>query len=202
MPDINLQMENDKVLFNRIAEGDQEAFRALFDKFVPRMRPAIRAITGDEVPVKDIIQDIFLLLWVNREKLMVVESPENWLFRMVHYECYKWLRKKKLQDKTSKQLVQETALHEYSTGEYINFLQTSKLIKEAVASLPTQARKVYQLRREANMSPGEISRELSVSEKTVKNTLTRALKFIQDYLRERDVIVPILVLEILTSGLR
>ena len=191
------QPYNDRELLLRIADGDEEAFRELFDKYTPRIRPVIRAIVGTETVVKDLIQDIFLLLWISREKLPDVQSPEKWIFRIVHYESYRWLRQQSVRTRAQLQLTNSAvAAHPLSnsTEEYSRFHETAQLIRQAVHSLPPQAKKIYQLRREADMKIEDIAHALNLSPKTVKNTLTRALQTIQAYLEERGIIIPVFLL--------
>jgi len=191
------QPYNDRELLLRIADGDEMAFRELFDKYTPRMRPVIRAIVGAETVVKDLIQDVFLLLWISREKLPDVQSPEKWIFRIVHYECYRWLRQQSVRNRAQLQLTNSAVTAHplsNSTEEYSRFQETAQLIRQAIHSLPPQAKKVYQLRREADMKIDEIAHDLNLSPKTVKNTLTRALQAIQAYLEERGIVIPVFLL--------
>ena len=188
---------DDRELLLRIADGDEVAFRELFDKYTPRMRPVIKAIVGTESVVKDLIQDVFLLLWISREKLPDVESPEKWIFRIVHYESYRWLRQQGVRDRAQLQLTNSAAdAHPLSnsTEQYFQFQETAAFISQAINSLPPQAKKVYQLRREADMKIEEIAQVLNISPKTVKNTLTRALQAIHAYLEERGIVIPIFLL--------
>ena len=190
----------DTELFRLIAEGDETAFRQLFERYTPRIRPLIRSIIGEEAAVKDLIQDIFLLLWISREKLPDVQHPEKWIFRMVHYRCYKWLRDQGVRSSAKLKLNDtQIAGTANSTLENTQFLETSRLIRQAVQALPAQARKVYQLRREADMKIDEIADLMGLSPKTVKNTLTRALKSIQSYLEDNGIIIPAALLALLLS---
>lgn len=190
----------DTELFRLIAEGDETAFRQLFERYTPRIRPLIRSIIGEEAAVKDLIQDIFLLLWISREKLPDVQHPEKWIFRMVHYHCYKWLRDQGVRSSAKLKLNDtQIAGTANSTLENTQFLETSRLIRQAVQALPAQARKVYQLRREADMKIDEIADLMGLSPKTVKNTLTRALKSIQSYLEDNGIIIPAALLALLLS---
>lgn len=188
-------LHSDLELFRLTAEDDEEAFRELFDKYVPKMRPVVRAIVGMEAPVKDIIQDVFLLIWISRQKLPEVLSPESWIFRIVHYESYKWLRRRAVREKTNERFNNlPNFLPSNPTEEYTSFEETARLLREAVAGLPPQAQKIYRLRRESDMKIDEIAVALGLAPQTVKNTLTRALQAIQRYLEQHGIIIPLFLL--------
>jgi DNA-directed RNA polymerase specialized sigma24 family protein len=123
---------SDHELFFKIAEGDEVAFRQLFDRYVPRIKPAIRSFTGTETMVKDLIQNVFLLIWIGREKLPEVRSPENWIFRIVIHECSKWLRHEDVRSRSFTKLTDSTppdSILSNSTEEYSRFILMSRDIQ-------------------------------------------------------------------------
>jgi RNA polymerase sigma-70 factor (ECF subfamily) len=72
-----------------------------------------------------------------------------------------------------------------------------KLIGEAVAQLPMQAKRIYLLSREKGMKIPEIAAELSLSPSTVKNSLVRSLQTIRNYLQQAGHLLPFLLLWLL-----
>lgn len=191
----------EKELFARIADGDEASFIELFHLYVPQIRPAIHTIIKSPEAVPDLVQDIFLRIWLNREKLTDVQSPRSWIFSIVYYQCFNYLRKKALKNKTEPKLA---LLQEGTTGwkespeSFLQFNETRKFIQQAIDGLPPQAKKIYLLSREQGLRIDEIATSLGLAPKTVKNTLTRASHSIRDFLQQKGVYVPLvlLVLEI------
>lgn len=192
----NTVIHTEQALFGLIAGGDTAAFRELFDLYVPRLQPVVAGIIENESHVKDILQEVFLLLWTGREKLAGVESPRNWIFKTMYFQCYKYLRQQAVRSKAQEKMLSELKGQPLlnQVEEYTSFEETSKLIREAVNGLPSQAQKIYRLRREQDMPIADIAEQLNIAPKTVKNSLTRSLDAIRSHLEENGIVVPLFLL--------
>jgi RNA polymerase sigma-70 factor (family 1) len=177
-------LSNEKGLLLLISEGDEEAFRQLFHYYSPLLYPMILKVIKVENVTHDIIQDTFLRLWLNRDKLPEIENPKAWILRIAYYRAFTFLRQKSIHQKATGLIVERDGLSTLrnDTEELVSFRQTTALIKKAVYSMPDRQKKVYQLSRENGYKIDEIASELNLSKQSVKNTLGRALKFIREYL--------------------
>lgn len=186
----------EKELFDRIARGDEEAFAEIFHSYIPQIEPVILKLTGSQEVVKDIIQDIFLSIWVSREKLSEIESPPNWIFKIVYNRVYSWLDRQSVREKAYGRIHEKEteATLKSPTEEQFHFSETSRLVRQAVSELPAQTKKIYLLSRESDMKPAEIAESLGLSVQTVKNTLTNAVRSIKKHLEREGVILPLVLL--------
>ncbi|NII26087.1 RNA polymerase sigma-70 factor [Pseudoflavitalea sp. X16] len=173
--------DNDHLLFQLIAEGDEQAFTALFNLYLPRLYPFIVKLTKSEPAVQEIIQETFIKVWLNRDKLAGMENPGGWLFRVASNQCYDYLRKRALNDQLFTALTTDTAITS-APHEGADAKELKRLVGEAVQLLPAQRQKIYLMSREQGKTIPEIARELQLSPNTVKNTLVVSLQFIRDYL--------------------
>ncbi|WP_291914507.1 sigma-70 family RNA polymerase sigma factor [Chitinophaga sp. CB10] len=197
MPD--QQTATATVLFRRIAEGDEAAFEALFHQYMPQIIPVIRKVIREEGPEMDIVQEVFLGLWLGRDKLSTIDTPHNWIFRMVYHRCYSWLQKQEVRRRASQQLgVLETS-SSVQTQEDLDFAETTRLLQQAVSLLPPQAQRIYLLSRETDMKIADIASQLSISTQTVKNSIVRSLRFIREYLSTHGIVLPMAILAVLFS---
>lgn len=178
-------LPNEKLLFARIAEGDEAAFRQLFQAYLPSMYPMIAQVTKSGPVAEDIIQETFLRLWVHRDRLTDIQHPRAWMLRIAYFQAFTWLRDQSIHQKAIARL--SSADQEADTEQLLAFRQTEALIRQAVAQLPGQQKKAYSLSRDNGLKNAEIAREMGLSEQSVKNTLVRALKFIRDYLEKAGI---------------
>ena len=185
---------NETILFHQIAQGDEVAFETLFHLYVPKIKPVIARVIQVEGPEKDIIQEIFLGIWLSREKLTDVIVPHNWIFKIVYHRCYSWLEKQGVRNKASQIITRESSDHSNLTEENIAFSETSLLVKQAILLLPPQAQKIYLLSRERELKIAAIADHLQLSQQTIKNSLVRSLKFIREYLISKGVTLPLILL--------
>jgi RNA polymerase sigma-70 factor (family 1) len=181
--DARPHLPEEKLLFARIAGGDEDAFRKVFHFYMPSFFPMIVQVTKSGSIAEDIIQETFLRLWIHRDKLPEIRNPRAWLLRIAYLQAFTYLRDQNIHYKA----VARIAAAELNTDETelsVSFRETSALIKKAVEELPKQQKIVYRLSREKGYKTARISSEMGLSEQSVKNTLVRALKFIRNYLEK------------------
>ena len=178
-------------LFEKIAENDESAFRQLFHLYLSEIRPVILTIVKEEAVVADIVQEVFLRIWLGRGQLTAIQSPRSWIFKIVYYQSFNWLRQQRTRDKYEAGFYELEKGKEiiYSTSLQISFEETRKLIKRAIQQLPPQMQKIYCLSREEGLKIAEIAEALQLSPQTVKNTLSRSLQSIRSYLEANGVII-------------
>src|SRR6185436_18672107 len=122
------------------------------------------------------IQEVFLRLWMNRDRLAEINNPRGWIFRISANICYTWL-KRKITERNIVQAMEVVESTDDETGaENVDTRILVKEIREAVNALPPGRKKIYQMSREQGMSISEIGEELDLSTQTVKNTLTKSLQ--------------------------
>lgn len=186
--DISLP-QDEKLLFPLVAEGDEKAFGALFNMFLPRLYPFIIKFTRSEQAAQEIIQETFIRIWLNRDKLNDIKNPAGWLFKVATNECYNYLRKSVLNNNFFDTISSDPDATHDATQEWLDVKELKLLINEAVNKLPAQRKKIFQMSREQGKSIPEIAAELQISPHTVKNTLVISLKFIREHLIKHGIIL-------------
>lgn len=191
-----IHTDTELLLMERIADGDEGAFTELFDMYVPRLYPVIDTIVHSESVVKDVIQDVFLRLWVVRGTLREVQSPKDYIFRMTYNQSFKHLRKVLRQEKLQIQYM-ERELDKNdrpdTPQELLDVAQTRRLVEEAITLLPEQSRKIYRLSRHSGYRPQEIADQLRITVQSVRNSLTRSGQHIKDHLSRNGIIIPLVL---------
>ncbi|MDP9079480.1 MAG: RNA polymerase sigma-70 factor [Bacteroidota bacterium] len=172
-------------LFQLISKGDKEAFHQLFNLYAPFSVAIIKKIIGTGEQAEDILQEVFLKLWLKRESLPSVENPKAWIARITCYLCYNWLRHEKYCEKANTQIKYLLPAYSNEVEEAIGFTETTDNLAKAVKELPPQTRMIFKLNKEQGMKISEIADYLQLSPQTVKNTLGTALKKVKAYLRQQ-----------------
>jgi len=192
----NKQINIEKELFSRVAQGDEEAFNTLFHLYVPRLHTLVMKVTRSEGGVaKDIIQEVFLYLWIDRESLTEVEVPQNWIFKIAYNRSYSWLSRQVSRNRKYSEFKQQNPAEGDDSLEHtVSLNETARLISEATALLPEQARKIFQLSRETGLKAAEVADQLDISVQTVRNSLVRSVKFIKEYLTQHGILLPALLI--------
>lgn len=176
---------NDEGLLISVAEGDEQAFKALFCKYLPVLHSFVIRTTKSSSAAEDIIQNTFIRVWLNREKLSGINNIQSWLFKCASNECLNYLRSEANQTKLAADGGAHRALSVnelWQTSGSVAVNEINQLINEAVSRLPLQRRRIYLLSRNEGLTIPEIAGELNVSPNTVKNALVISLKFIREFL--------------------
>lgn len=183
---------NERLLLKQIAEGDEQAFAILFYRYLPILQPFAVKFTKSVDAAEEIIQDTFLRVWLNREKLEDVENVKAWLYKYASNECLNYLRKELKQAKAIDNLSVDQQVQSNTTIDTINLNEINYLVTQAVEQLPSQRKKIYQMSRAEGMNIPEIAEALHLSPNTIKNALVISLKTIREHLNKHGVVLSIM----------
>ena len=184
MPDYSLYDE--KALLLKVAAGDEQAFRKLFDLYKERFYAVALKMTRSDEAAQDIVQDVFLAIWSKRETLADVVNPSSYFFTAVYRRVYHHYRRIELKKKLLEAAppVKESV---NTTDEMVLAHESNELISQAISKLPPQQQLVFKLVKQEGLSREDIAHQLKISPNTVKNHLADALKFIRTFLRNSNV---------------
>ena len=174
---------DDKALLLKVSEGDENAFRHLFKIYYNQLGGVIMHITESEQLTQEIVQDVFLKIWIKRSALAEIDHFKAYLFVVARNHTFNCL-KQIAREKCRNEKWVDTVLRQASNNVDETFLtDAGNLIDEATALLPPRQRKVYILSRREGMKHAEIARKLDISLETVKKHMVLALGFLKNYLR-------------------
>lgn len=165
----------------RIASGDEIAFYDFYKIYRPQLRRFAIDFTHSEIDADDILQETFMRVWLNRDKITAVDNPRAWLFTVNARVCLVWLRRKLHHQKKIEQLTPLDSLLE-TPFDSTNINQLRELIQQAVEAMPEQRRRIFRMSRDEGRKPAEIAELLGLSGGTVRNVLMIALKDIRESL--------------------
>jgi len=173
---------SDFELISRIKEGDESAFRIVFDLYSGKLFNFSYRILKDKETCNEVIQEVFLNLWLNRLKLDTQYPITPYLYtitrrltlnavrQVANSQCAiekMWLSMQKVSNETEEHVLSDD-LERFAAG--------------VLAQLPKQQQLVYRMSRHQDLTYDEIAEELNISRNTVKNHLVAALKTLRTHL--------------------
>lgn len=176
-PDLNLS-----TLLLHLKAGDETAFRLIFERYRSKIYYFLLHILETEADAEEGVQDVFMRIWTSRDRLEAVNNLDAYLFMIARNRALDLL-KQKASDKKKKNewgLLAETTGSD--TEELVNFNESARLIEQALAQLSPQQARIFRMSKEQGMKRQDIAAALNLSENTVKNHLSEAVKSIRDYL--------------------
>lgn len=181
-----LQPAEERELFTLMARGDEIAFSRIFFYYTGLLQPYILSMTRSTTASEEIIQDLFLHLWLNREKLEEIENYRAYIFTASNNRVYTWLKKRAREWRLQQEAGSRLATTGQTTEETIDWRESMSLIEKAVELLPPQKKLIYRLSRDQGLSHDQIAERLGLSKNTVKNHIVEALRLIRKQLEDQQ----------------
>lgn len=172
----------EKELIVSIKEGNEKSFEILFKSWYKRLCVFAYGYTRQMETAEDLVKDLFVHFWNNRQKLEIKTSISGYLFRSVRNSCINYL-KRDLQHRKTISLEEAEWLHlkvkepfseDYPFGDLM-FRELEEQILNEIEKLPVARREIFKLSRFEGLSHKKIAEQLSISENTVKVQIYRAL---------------------------
>ena len=179
---LNSPLYDERAMLSQIADGDENAFRTLFHQYNQQLRPFVRKLTGSDQAVDEILQEVFLKIWLYRKKLAAVENPKAYIIRVVSNESYNYLNRLAKENRLDQKRRSPPQEAYPSPEQFFVRRETEQLIDEAVNRLPAACQQIFRMSREQELRIPEIASSLQLSNNTVKNQLVKALKIIRLHL--------------------
>jgi RNA polymerase sigma-70 factor (family 1) len=175
--------DTEQELLSRTAAGDQDAFTRLYRSYAQRIYEVAMTYLRDENDAAEGVQEIFIRVWNNRDKLSTVSDFRSWLFIIARNSIYDHFREQKAESRRRATLGQETATVE-DTDFRVRDSQYQALLQQAIQLMPDRRRMIYTYSRQQGLNTAEIASRMGISRFTVKNQLKAANHFIRDYFRD------------------
>jgi RNA polymerase sigma-70 factor (ECF subfamily) len=169
---------NEKHLIARLNNGDENAFVKLFDTYSPILVSFMLKLNIGSDDINDAVQQTFLKIWENREKLKSDIPLKNYIITIAKNDLYNKIQRDMLAKKHNDLLGnyhQQVPDHPYS--------DLPKILNEILDTLPEKRAKVFKMSRIEGYSNKEIAQELGISKSTVENHINNSSAVVKKLLK-------------------
>jgi RNA polymerase sigma-70 factor, ECF subfamily len=178
-----MDLTDDKELYLRLKEGDEQAFKLLFQKYYSAMCHFARHFLNDSEMAEETAQDMFVRIWEKRSTLNIETSVKHYFFRSIRNHCLNQIQHQKIRQQYASKMM-ESSQQEIDPEQYYMEVDLIERIEKSIGSLPTKRQEIFRLSREQGLKYKEIAEELNISVKTVEAQMGLALKHLRDELKE------------------
>ena len=172
---INIQIEKMKA-------GDRESFNQVFRRYYsPMVRFCIRYVADSDI-ASEIVQDLFVKLWSNREKISFNTSFESYMMTSVRNSALTYINKERSHAEANLRIYSE----ESDNTDPSETLQSNNLeesYRKILKDMPEKRREVFLASRYDGLKYSEIAEKLGISQKTVEAQMSAAIKQLKDGLK-------------------
>ncbi|HVI47798.1 MAG TPA: RNA polymerase sigma-70 factor [Chitinophaga sp.] len=176
----NLLSEED--LCELLAQGSQDAFKELYNRYWKKIYKIALTYLKQPQEAEDIVQNIFIKLWLKRSTLGTVQCMDGYLRVVTCNEVISYMRKHQLP-----QIALDTNMELSTDDSHLPHTitisrESAALVSKAIEQLPPQRRHIFKLSREQGLSYDQIASRTGIVRETVKKHIVRALVSIRQYL--------------------
>lgn len=173
-------------LLNDLKKGNHESFKKLFEIYGPSLYRFSLSYLKSTDEAEDVVQEVFIKIWENREKIKTDTSFRSYLFTIALNIVRKHFNRLSLLNETKHELLKEIHTGESDIDTNSHYETLLKKMDDLISGMPDKRKAVFIKRKIEGKSLKEISEELNISVKTVEYHITESLKFLKDTLPKFD----------------
>lgn len=163
----------DAQLLAGLKENSHRSYSILFQTYYKDLVLFAGTMMRDKSTCEDIVQNIFLKLWNERDALEIETSLKSYLLRAVRNSCIDFIRHKKIVDNYANAIFALDS--DYATENYVLHSDLNRHLQKAILRLPEKQREAFVLSRFQDMKYKEIAKKLNIAERTVEDRISKAL---------------------------
>jgi RNA polymerase sigma-70 factor (family 1) len=170
---------SDRELLDLLKRDDVEALNEVHARFsLPLYAHAYKRYPYRE-EVRDLLQELFIYLWDNRNDLLITTGLEAYLYTSVRNKLLSNYRKKKVRDQYANSLQTFIDQERNTIEEQFREKELNEIIARELAALPPQMKLIFDLSRNKNLSHQEIAHQLGLSPHTIRTQIRNTLRILR-----------------------
>jgi RNA polymerase sigma-70 factor (family 1) len=179
----------DEQLVTLLKEGDQQAFSEIYERYAGKLAGFAASKLYNLDDARDLLQDLFVKLWDNREQLHITSNLQSYLFAITRHRIIDKIRKNITREEYAAMVQSLSTGDQQNESKEVEAKELQQTIDKSIGQLPPRVKEIYKLSRDEGLSNREIAEKLNLSEQTVKNQLSAALKYLRKALTNSSIFI-------------
>ena len=175
----SLKNVEDEFLFRLVKKDNAEAFTEIYGRYTHQLvRFTVNKLYNlDET--EDLVQDVLLKIWIDRHTLDLKGTLKSYLYTVTRNKVTDVFRRRLHQDYYKIVLSGLHTEEAYTVEQLYQVKEFQARLNSYVEELNPRTKEIFKLSREKHYSISEIAIQMNISEQTVKNQLSIALKYLR-----------------------
>ena len=179
--------QDEKHILLELIEGSEHAFEQIYRLHSPLLFGRLLKLVKSEAQAEEILQNVFLKIWINRRSIDPEKSFRSFLFKIAGDKVYDFFRKVTRDKNMEFQLVtlataNHTIIESFMSGE-----ENRAILQNAIAGLPGQRQQIFRLCKLEGKTYKEVSELLGISVSTVSDHIVKGTKSIREYFDNKNI---------------
>ena len=185
-------MKTEREIVEDVKKGMATAFDNLYGLYSHKLYLFALSILKSREDAEEIVQNTFFKIWDKRQSIDSNLTFKSFLFTVAYNMTVDLLRER-LKERKYREIILDKATSNYNLEEAIEFGDLLEQVQKIALELPSRKKEIYQLSRINHLSYNEIAEKLSISVKTVENSINFSMNFIKKRLGKDSLLVMLYV---------
>jgi len=169
----------DNELIALLKAGDHAAFSEIYERYGASLVRFAASKLYDLDDCRDLVQDIFVSLWIKKD-MPIHGELKSYLFAAARHKVVDKIRKNVTREEYAIVIQSLKDYDIYDPEKDINAKDLESVVASAIEKLPPRTKEIYMLSRNEYLSIPDIANKLGLSDQTVKNQLSAAIKALKE----------------------
>jgi len=169
---------SDQELLELLSKDSDTAIRSIFEQYYKSICIRIHRMIRDKAQTEDLAQELFLDLWKKRNDIKIKGSLNAYLSVAARNKTLNWIKANKIRNFSPIEELEQDSGQE-GAQQLMELEEMKNHIDAAIDLLPEKCKLVFILSRFEQLSYKEIAKNLDISQKTVENQISKALKLLR-----------------------
>lgn len=175
-----MSSDQDTALQQRLSRGDETAFQETFELYFKVLVLFATKFSLDKETAEDLVQDVFVKLYEQKERLQFHSSLKAFLYQSVRNRCIDMIRSSKTREKHHVEIKAGAELEGLNSEDLMLQSELEEKIYHSIGQLPEQCQIIFKMNRFDGKKNQEIAEELNISKRTVETQISKALKRLRE----------------------
>ncbi len=166
-----------------LREGNEKAFELIYDRIAHRLYLFILKKVGMKETAEEILQEVFVALWNNRNAMDANTFLDPYLFKIAKNKIFSFMRSEHVRKKYAADFT--LFIQKYSDNsleEMMDVKDLHQVLHERIAELPDKCQTAFRMSRMEHATISQIAERMNISTRTVENYITQALRHLRTHL--------------------
>ena len=170
-------------LLINISKGDTHSFRLFYDRFFKQVLQFAHCFIKSDEICEEIVSDVFISIWLNKEKLVEIENIDAYLFIITRNKSLNYHEKKIITAKPENEITDAPQIEISNPESLLISKELETAIQYSISQLPEKCRIIFQMSRDLKLKHHQIAKILSISENTVHAQMMIAINKLHKLLK-------------------
>lgn len=190
---------DEKELLLKLQQGDHRAFNSIYDRYKIQLGLRILRMVRSTEIAEELLQDLFLRLWNNRESIDTERPVKAYLYQIAKHMVIDLMRRATKEQHILQQIIAASTEFYEHVEESLFRKENEAMLQLAIDQLPPQRKKIFVHCKLEGMSYREVAELYSISTTTVNDHIQKSMHSIRDFLIKKPSIQLSVMLAVLLS---